>query len=108
MPLDRRVIFRGTAGPAVVFEELRKNFITLSETDAIDPCARHYLRRREPCRFSGLFLNINLAFQEGALFKRDYGRLFCEGSPDLTMTGTGFLSRSDGWDDVTWWLLERR
>src|SRR6266566_2545465 len=71
MPLDRRVIFRGTAGPAVVFEELRKNFITLSETDAINPCARHYLRRREPCRFSGLFLNINLAFQEGALFNGD-------------------------------------
>ena len=46
--------------------------------------------------------------QEGALFKRDYGRLFCEASPDLTMTDTGFLSRRDGWDDVTWWLLERR
>ena len=46
--------------------------------------------------------------QEGALFKRDYGRLFCEGSPELTMTDTGFLSRGDGWDDVTWWLLERR
>jgi hypothetical protein len=35
MPLDRRVNFCGTAGPAVWFEELRKNFITLSETDAI-------------------------------------------------------------------------
>jgi len=35
MPLDRRVNFCGTAGPAVRFEELRKNFITLSETDAI-------------------------------------------------------------------------
>src|SRR5216684_1836252 len=71
MPLDRRVIFLGTAGPAVCFEELRKNFITLSETDAIDPCARRYLRRREPRRFSGLFLNINLPFQEGALFNGD-------------------------------------
>src|SRR6202140_4195350 len=80
MPLDRRVIFLGTAGPAVVFEELRKNFITLSETDAIDPCARRYLpplltrpylRRREPRRFSGLFLNVNLPFQEGALFNGD-------------------------------------
>ena len=49
-----------------------------------------------------------LSGQEGALFKRDYGRLFCDASPDLTMTDTGFLSRGDGWDDVTWWLLERR
>src|ERR1700681_4647497 len=43
MPLDRRGIFLGTAGPAVVFEELRKNFITLSETDGIDPLPRRYL-----------------------------------------------------------------
>src|SRR6267378_3353527 len=71
IPLDRRVIFRGAAGPAVWFEELRKNFITLSETDAIDACARHYLRRHEPCRFSGLFLNINLPFKEGTLFDGD-------------------------------------
>src|SRR5208337_1468683 len=35
MPLDRRVSFCGTAGVAVWFEELRKNFIRLSETDAI-------------------------------------------------------------------------
>src|SRR5260370_27009201 len=36
MPLDRRVSFCGTAEPAVWFEEFRKNFITLSETDAIE------------------------------------------------------------------------
>src|ERR1019366_7131464 len=35
MPLDRRVNHCGTAGPAVWFEELRKNFITLSENDAM-------------------------------------------------------------------------
>ena len=39
IPLDRRVSFCGTAEPAV-FEELRKNFITLSETDAMDQCTR--------------------------------------------------------------------
>src|SRR3982074_1329501 len=36
MPLERRVTFRVTAGPAAWFEELLKNFITLSETDAIN------------------------------------------------------------------------
>jgi len=35
MPLERRVSFRGTAGFAAWFEEDRKNFITLSETDAM-------------------------------------------------------------------------
>jgi hypothetical protein len=36
MPLERRVSFCGTAGLAVWLEELRKNFITLSETDGIE------------------------------------------------------------------------
>jgi len=74
MPLDRRVSFCGTEEPAAWFEELRKNFITLSETDAIEQVAsaagraiRHFLRRRGR-RLSGLSLNINLPFQEGALF----------------------------------------
>jgi hypothetical protein len=40
MPLDRRVRFCGTAAAAVGFEELRKNFITFSETDDIDPRTR--------------------------------------------------------------------
>jgi hypothetical protein len=35
IPLDRRVSFCGAAGPAAWFEELRKNFIKLSATDAI-------------------------------------------------------------------------
>src|ERR1017187_218016 len=34
-PLERRVSFRGTAGFSAWFEEPRKNFITLSETDAM-------------------------------------------------------------------------
>jgi pseudaminic acid biosynthesis-associated methylase len=45
--------------------------------------------------------------QEGALFKRDYGRLFLELFPDLTLRDQGFLGRDDGWDDVTWWVLEK-
>src|SRR5258708_31014684 len=39
MPLDRGVSLCWAAAPAVWFEEFRKNFITLSETDAIDECA---------------------------------------------------------------------
>jgi hypothetical protein len=36
MPLDRRVNLFGAAESEAWLEELRKNFITLSETDAID------------------------------------------------------------------------
>ena len=46
--------------------------------------------------------------EEGALFRRDYGGLFREMFPELVQIDSGFLSRNDGWDDVTWWLLERR
>jgi hypothetical protein len=35
MPLERRLSFRGAAESSDWFEELRKNFITLSETDAM-------------------------------------------------------------------------
>jgi pseudaminic acid biosynthesis-associated methylase len=46
--------------------------------------------------------------QDGALFKRDYGRLYQELFPELALVDRGFLGHADGWDDVTWWLFERR
>lgn len=45
--------------------------------------------------------------QEGALFKRNYRRLFLELFPELTLRSEGFLGREEGWDDVTWSLFER-
>src|SRR5260370_31353906 len=39
MPLDRRVSLSWAAAPPVWFEEFRKNFITLSEKDALYECA---------------------------------------------------------------------
>lgn len=45
--------------------------------------------------------------QAGALFKRDYGRLYQELFPELTLRQSGFLGRDQGWDDVTWWLFEK-
>jgi spore coat polysaccharide biosynthesis protein SpsF len=44
---------------------------------------------------------------EGALYRRDYGRLFQEVDPSLTLVDTGRLSASDGFDDVTWWLFRK-
>ena len=43
----------------------------------------------------------------GALFKRDYGQLYQEYCPELTLLRKGFLGKDDGWDDVTFWLFER-
>jgi pseudaminic acid biosynthesis-associated methylase len=45
--------------------------------------------------------------REGILFKRDYGRLFIEHSPDLRMVDHGFLTKESGFDRVTWHLFER-
>jgi spore coat polysaccharide biosynthesis protein SpsF len=42
-----------------------------------------------------------------ALFKRDFGGMYHELFPELTLRKQGFLSRADGWDDVTYWVFER-
>jgi pseudaminic acid biosynthesis-associated methylase len=44
---------------------------------------------------------------EGALFKRDYGKLFVELFPEWSQADSGFLGKDEGWDDITWWLFER-
>jgi len=44
---------------------------------------------------------------QGALFKRDYGRLYGELFPELRLIDQGFLEQAEGWDEVTWWLLEK-
>lgn len=45
--------------------------------------------------------------QSGALFKRDYGRLYRELFPELQLRKQGFLGRAEGWDDVTYWIFEK-
>lgn len=45
--------------------------------------------------------------QHGALFKRDYGRLYRDMFPELRLVQQQFLGRDDGWDDVTVWLFEK-
>jgi pseudaminic acid biosynthesis-associated methylase len=44
---------------------------------------------------------------EGALFKRDYGRLYAELFPELELVESGDLGKDEGWDEVTWWLFRR-
>lgn len=45
--------------------------------------------------------------QPGALYKRDYGRLYKESFAELDLVDEGELSKEEGWDNVTWWLFRR-
>lgn len=62
-------------------------------------CGEYYAPTQEEVSYRG---------HEGALFRRDYGALFTELFPELTLHSQGFLGQDEGWDDVTWWLFERR
>lgn len=45
---------------------------------------------------------------DGLLFKRDFGRAYLEGWPDLRPVATGFMwSATTPFDDTTWWLFEK-
>ncbi len=45
--------------------------------------------------------------QDRALIKRDFGRIYQELFPQLRLHDNGFLSRVEGWDDVTYWVFEK-
>jgi spore coat polysaccharide biosynthesis protein SpsF len=45
--------------------------------------------------------------EAGALYRRDYGRIYHELFPELTVCREGFLDADDGFDRVTWQLLEK-
>ena len=45
--------------------------------------------------------------QSGALFKRDFGGTYQELWPDLSLREKGFLSREQGFDDMTYWVFEK-
>ncbi|HET7677408.1 MAG TPA: pseudaminic acid biosynthesis-associated methylase [Candidatus Limnocylindrales bacterium] len=73
--------------------------------DEMVRCSRRYLLCGE--YFAHEPVEVPYRGHRGALFKRDYGRLFAERFPELALLETGFLSRDEGFDDVTWWLFER-
>jgi spore coat polysaccharide biosynthesis protein SpsF len=46
--------------------------------------------------------------QTGALFRRDWGALYEELFPELTLVERRFEAKGDGgWDDITFWLFEK-
>jgi pseudaminic acid biosynthesis-associated methylase len=57
--------------------------------------------------FSADTVDVPYRGVEGALFKRDYGKLFTEVGPSLSLVESGHLSADEGFDDITWWLFEK-
>jgi pseudaminic acid biosynthesis-associated methylase len=45
--------------------------------------------------------------KDGALYRRDYGAIYRELFPELKVVREGFLAPEDGFDRVTWQLLEK-
>lgn len=62
-------------------------------------CMEYYAESEEEVPYRG---------HEGALYRRDYGSLYEQLAPELTLLDQGFLPKSDGaFDDATYWVFER-
>jgi pseudaminic acid biosynthesis-associated methylase len=68
-------------------------------------CSRRFVLCGE--YYSAETVEVPYREQQGALFKRDYGREYLELFPELRLVTQGFLGRDEGWDDVTYWLFEK-
>lgn len=68
-------------------------------------CSRQYILCGE--YFAPETTEVPYRDQSGALFKRDYGRIYQDLFPELSLRQHFFLGRDEGWDDVTIWLFER-
>ena len=69
-------------------------------------CSRRYVLCLE--YFSPKNEEILYRGHQGALFKRDYGQLYRKWFPGLRLQKTGFLGKEQGWDDVTFWLFDKK
>lgn len=69
-------------------------------------CSRRWILAGE--YFSGTTEEVSYRGHEGALFKRDYGTLFNDLFSELELVDQGFLGHDVGWDDITWWLFEKK
>ena len=68
-------------------------------------CARKYILCTE--YYAPETVELNYRGHSGALFKRDYAGIYKALFPQLELVTEGFLSRADGWDDVTYWVFRK-
>ncbi len=71
----------------------------------ITRCSGHYILAME--YHSDQPEVIEYRGQTGALIKRNYRELYEKWTGSKYLDG-GFLSKDEGWDDVTWCLMEKR
>lgn len=69
-------------------------------------CSRRWVLALE--YFAPQTVEVPYRGNRGALFKRDYGRLYKKIAPKLKLVDTGDIGKKDGWDDVTYWLFEKK
>lgn len=74
--------------------------------DEIVRCSRRFVLCGE--YYAAETTEVSYRGQSGALFKRDFGGLYQARFPRLALRKQVFLSRAEGWDDVTVWVFEKR
>jgi spore coat polysaccharide biosynthesis protein SpsF len=68
-------------------------------------CSRRFVICGE--YFSDAPTEVPYRGQERALFKCDFGGMYQSLFPKLQLKKKGFLSKAEGWDDVTYWIFDR-
>ena len=68
-------------------------------------CSKRYILCTE--YYSEETVEVPYHNQGGALFKRNYAKLYLNLFPELRLLKEGFLGKQDGWDDVTFWVFEK-
>jgi pseudaminic acid biosynthesis-associated methylase len=68
-------------------------------------CSKRYIMCAE--YFSNKTIEVSYRHLRGALFKRNYAKIYLSLFPELQLIKEGFLSKKEGWDDVNYWVFER-
>jgi pseudaminic acid biosynthesis-associated methylase len=71
----------------------------------IERCSNRYVLCAE--YFAETVTEVPYRGINGALFKRDFGKLYLDMFPGLKQVDRGHLTKADGWDDVTYWVFEK-
>ena len=69
-------------------------------------CSRRFILCGE--YFSDQLTEIPYRGETGALYKRNFGGLYQQLFAGLVLHRQGFLSRAEGWDDITYWVFEKQ
>ncbi len=69
-------------------------------------CSRRYVLCLE--YFSDLPVEVFYRGNQGALFKRNYGKIYQKHFRNLRLVKQDWLGKAEGWDDVTYWLFKKR